>query len=246
VTTAPTNERVLLGFLTPSSNTRLEPLTARIVSGLADVSVHFSRFRVVDVSLADNAASQFDDRHLLAAAELLADARVDVIALSGTSGGWRGLDADRALCSAITERTGKPATTSTLALIEALGRSDSHRLGMVTPCPDDMQALIEQNLARAGISTTSSRNLGISANWELSEIDGPTLTGLVGEVAASRPDAITTFCTNFAAADLVEGWECEHDVAVFDSVALAVWRALELAGVPPGRVTGWGRLFQLP
>jgi maleate isomerase len=240
-----TNERVLLGFLTPSSNTRLEPLTERIVRGLPEVSAHFSRFRVVDVSLADAAASQFDDRHLLAAAELLADARVDVIALSGTSGGWRGLDTDRELCAAITERTGRPATTSTLALIEVLERSGAHRLGMVTPCPDDMQALIEQNLASAGISTVASRNLGISANWELSEIDAATLTELIDQVAAAGPDAITTYCTNFAAADLVAGWERQRDIPVYDSVALAVWRSLELAGVSPARVTGWGRLFEL-
>src|SRR5207248_1604339 len=112
--------RTILGILTPSSNTRLEPLTAQLVATLPGVSAHFSRFRVLDVGL--SAASQFDREPILAAAELLADAQVDSITWSGTSGGWRGIADDEALCAAITARTGIPATTSTLALLEALRR----------------------------------------------------------------------------------------------------------------------------
>jgi maleate isomerase len=47
-----TEKRTLLDVLTPSSNTRLEPLTSAMVAGLPGVSAHFGRFRVVDVGLA--------------------------------------------------------------------------------------------------------------------------------------------------------------------------------------------------
>ena len=114
------SKRVLLGVLTPSSNTRLEPLTADLLRGLPEVSAHFSRFRVVDVSLAPSALAQFDTSAILAAADLLADAQVDAIVWSGTSAGWLGLDSDRVLCAEITDRTGVAATTSTLAVLEAL------------------------------------------------------------------------------------------------------------------------------
>ena len=36
--------QVRLGMLTPSSNTALEPITRAMLAGIADVSVHFSRF----------------------------------------------------------------------------------------------------------------------------------------------------------------------------------------------------------
>ena len=39
-------KRILLGILTPSSNTALEPLTSAIVAGLPGVSAHFARFTV--------------------------------------------------------------------------------------------------------------------------------------------------------------------------------------------------------
>src|SRR5476651_1416083 len=42
---------IRLGMLTPSSNTVLEPVTAQIVAGLTDVTVHFSRFRVTEIGL---------------------------------------------------------------------------------------------------------------------------------------------------------------------------------------------------
>ena len=77
-------KRVLLGMLTPSSNTVLEPMTSAMVAGLADVSVHFGRFRVIEISLGKQALQQFDDGPILEAARLLADARVDVIAWNGT------------------------------------------------------------------------------------------------------------------------------------------------------------------
>ena len=77
-----------LGILTPSSNTSLEPLTCRIVADLDDVTAHFSRFSVTEISLHSEALNQFDDENIISAAKLLGDARVDVIGWSGTSSGW--------------------------------------------------------------------------------------------------------------------------------------------------------------
>jgi hypothetical protein len=65
--------------LTPSSNTALEPLTSALVAQLPGCSAHFSRFTVTEIALPEQALGQFDDRKILAVAELLADARVDVI-----------------------------------------------------------------------------------------------------------------------------------------------------------------------
>jgi len=77
--------RTLLGMLTPSSNTTLEPVTAAMLAGVPEASAHFGRFRVTEIALSDSALAQFDDREILAAAELLADARLDVIGWNGTS-----------------------------------------------------------------------------------------------------------------------------------------------------------------
>lgn len=55
------NARIRLGMLTPSSNTVLEPVSAAMVAGLPEVSVHFGRFKVTEIALSDQALKQFDD-----------------------------------------------------------------------------------------------------------------------------------------------------------------------------------------
>ena len=53
-------KRVLLGMLTPSSNTSLEPITTAMVAGLPEVSAHFSRFKVTEIALSSKALAQFE------------------------------------------------------------------------------------------------------------------------------------------------------------------------------------------
>jgi maleate isomerase len=73
-------KRALLGMLTPSSNTALEPLTPAMLSGLPEVTAHFGRFHATEASLQPHALGQFDEGPILEAARLPTDARVDVIA----------------------------------------------------------------------------------------------------------------------------------------------------------------------
>ncbi|MGH8431064.1 MAG: Asp/Glu/hydantoin racemase, partial [Solimonas sp.] len=105
-------------MLTPSSNTTLEPVTTRLLQGLPDVSAHFGRFRVTEISLSGKGLGQFDLEPMLGAADLLADARCHAICWNGTSAGWLGFDRDRELCAAIERRTGVSACSSVLALAE--------------------------------------------------------------------------------------------------------------------------------
>src|ERR1700682_5885658 len=111
-------QRTLIGMLTPSSNTTLEPVTSAMVSGLPEVSAHFGRFRVTEIALSERALAQFDDEEILTAAALLADAKLDMIGWNGTRAGWVGFEAGERLCRSITERTGIAACTAGVALQE--------------------------------------------------------------------------------------------------------------------------------
>src|ERR1043166_5985158 len=124
-------DRVFLGMLTPSSNTILEPVTTAMISGLPEVTAHFSRFKVTEIALSGPALAQFDDSEILRAAELLAHAKVNVIAWNGTSSGWLGFERDLRLCERITQATGIPACTAMLALNELLEKTDAKRIRFV-------------------------------------------------------------------------------------------------------------------
>jgi maleate isomerase len=238
------SRRVRLGMLTPSSNSVLEPLTSAMLADVPGVTAHFARFRVTEIALSDGALGQFDDANLVAAAALLADARVEVIAWNGTSAGWLGFDADRRLCRRITEATGVPATSSVLALEEVLRATGVERLGLVTPYLDEIQQRIVLAFGNAGFTTVAERHLGERVNFAFAEVEPARIAAMVRAVAAERPQAITTFCTNLDAAALAAPLERELGLPIYDTVSTAVWKSLCLAGVDPRAVKGWGRLFE--
>ncbi len=237
------SDRILLGMLTPSSNTVLEPMTTAMLDGLPEVSAHFGRFRVTEISLDDGALGQFDQDARLAAADLLADAQCNVIAWNGTSAGWMGFAHDEELCRRITERTGAAATSSILANNDLFRRHDVKRFGLVTPYTDDVQGRIIANYTEAGFECVAERHLGISRNFDFSEVSEDTIAGMIDDVAAAEPEAISVICTNLRGARLAERMEQRHGIPIYDSISVVVLRALELAGADPKRVTGWGRIF---
>jgi maleate isomerase len=234
-----------LGMLTPSSNTVLEPMTHAILSGLDGVTAHFSRFHVTEISLSQQALGQFEFDPIIQAARLLADAKVDAIAWNGTSGGWRGFAFERELCRRIEHETGIPATTCTLALLEILERTKARALGWATPYVDEIQDKILQTFGAAGFTCKAERHLRDRGNFSFGEISEERIDEMLREVVAERPDAAIIFCTNLRGAGLVDRLEQEFDVPIYDSVAITVWKSLLLAGVDPGRIRGWGRLFSL-
>jgi len=236
-------KRTLLGVLTPSSNTVLEPLTQAIVADLKDVTAHFGRFRVTEISLKDHALDQFVNKPIVEASLLLADARVNTIVWSGTSSGWLGFDADERLCNDIQSATGIPASTSVLALNEIFTKTGVKRFGLVTPYLDEIQDRIIANYRTAGFECVASENLRDRGNFSFSEITEEKLIDMVRQAAKAKPDAITIFCTNLRGAGIVERMEQEVGIPIYDTVATAVWKGMKIAGADTARVKGWGRLF---
>src|SRR3981081_3494453 len=236
--------RVFLGMLTPSSNTVLEPVTTAMIAGLPEVTAHFSRFKVTEIALSGPALAQFDDSEILRAAELLAHAKVDVIAWSGTSSGWLGFEADVRLCERITSVTGIAATTSMLALNELLASTQVKQLGFVAPYRDDVQNRILSNYGALGIACRGERHLGLQDNFSFSEVTRQQIIDMTRMVAREAPQAITVICKNLNAAPLVDDLEQEIGMPIYDTIATVIWKSLILAGVDPSRVTGWGTLFR--
>ncbi len=238
--------RALIGMLTPSSNTVLEPVTTRILAGIPNASAHFSRFRVTQIALSHEALAQFATAEILRAASLLADARCQVIAWNGTSAGWLGFGTDEALCREIEATTGARACTSVLALNEILALKQVRRIGLVSPYLPDVQARIIANYAAVGIEVIAEIHWDLQDNFSFAEVDDARIAAVIRDVAAARPDAIVVFCTNLRGAPLVAGLEAELGIPVYDTIATVVWKALLLCGEDPARVKGWGSVFATP
>lgn len=236
-------KRKLIGMLTPSSNTILEPVCADVLRDLRGTSAHFSRFTVTEISTDQRALGQFNREPMLDAAALLADAKMDVICWNGTSAGWLGFNRDIQLCDAITARTGIKATSAVLAMTDAFRMFDAERIGLVTPYVDDIQSMINDNFAKEGYPVVADEHLGISENFAFSQVAEEKLAQMTRQVAAQKPDAIVIFCTNLNGAKVAAELEPELGIPVIDSISLAIWGALRVCGVDTRPLAKWGRLF---
>lgn len=247
-----------LGVLTPSSNTALEPLTSALVASYGgarspleavapgSISAHFARFKVTEIALSDQALNQFQDSHILAAADLLADAKVDVIGWSGTAAGWMGFDKDQLLVERIQQRTGIAATTAVLALNEALQLQGIERIAIASPYTADVQQRIAANYARAGIQVVAESHEGIRDNHQFGLLEPELLLERLRRLAQSpqAPQALITYCTNLRAAQLAPALEAEFGIPLLDTVSTTVWGMLRRAGWPTAPLAAWGQLFQ--
>jgi maleate isomerase len=237
---------VRLGMLTPSSNTALEPITSAMLAGVPEVSAHFSRFKVTEIALSETALAQFDDSEILRAAELLAHAKVDVIAWNGTSASWLGFDRDERLCERITASTGIPARTTVLAYRDLFRRLGTKRIGLVTPYRKDVQDKIIAVWGSEGLSCVAERHLSLQDNFSFAEVPEAEVARLIEEVVHEGCDAVAVVCTNMRGAGAAGFLEARLDVPVFDSIAVTLWACLIATGVDPSRIEGWGGLFTNP
>jgi maleate isomerase len=136
-------------------------------------------------------------------------------------------------------------TTSTLALNKVLKFAKVKKLGLVTPYIGEVNEAIMANYGRIGypIAKERERHLNIAENTQIALVDADVLSKMVREVVANDADAVTTFCTNWNAAHLVDGWEKELGVPVFDSVATVVWDLCRMSGIDMSSASHWGRMF---
>jgi maleate isomerase len=230
-------------MLTPSSNTCLEPVTATILLDAgAAASMYASRVPVTRIALDPAADAQFEIEPMVAAARLLADAKVDLIVWNGTAGSWLGVDHDQTLVTAIEKATGIRATTSTLALLDAYRAFGVTRLGLAVPYTTDVTERIAARYAEYGVDCVSAASLELTENTDFASAPAQRVRQLIEQAGSGDVHGVAVVCTNVFGATHVADMEAQLGVPVFDSVAATLWQALQMAGASDV-ITGWGQLL---
>lgn len=209
---------VRIGLIVPSSNTVVEPEAARLARS---ASVHVTRVRVTEISLAAQAIAQFGTGVMTAAASLLGDARVDAVAWAGTAGSWLGIEHDLRIADAVSSAAGAPATTSTLALLESLRLAEVSRIGLVTPYVTPVVERIVATFAGSGITVTGESHLGLTENDSFARVGAGTLVAMARECAADA-QALVVLCTNVAGGRAAARMSEVTGLPVFDSIEVTL------------------------
>lgn len=235
-------QRHFVGVITPSGNTVVERISLGVARLLPEVSMHFSRTPVFGSS--DPSPDSYAVDGFLHAARLLAHATPDVLVWNGSKGAGIGFDHDRTLVETIQRETGIRTTTSLLGLEALMNAQSLRRIAVVTPYNDASQRKTLDCLAREGYECIAHAHAGLSDNLSYASVPAAQIAAMVREVAAAKPQAIVCLCTNFPAAVVAAEMEAELGLPVYDSTALGVWHAMQLAGVDTRPAAGlWGSLF---
>lgn len=221
-----------VGHITPSCNTVLEPVTAMLNAAVArDVSHHFTRIPVENISLLDTDVGQFTTPTMLAAAQSLCDGDMDAIVWNGTSGCWNGPAADEAMCGEVERATGVLMSTSTLAQFEVLRRLGITRFGLAVPYTDAVTERTIATYAEAGFDAVSHANLGMAVGKEMANVNLSRIRDLLRQADSPGAECLVVICTGLPAALVVEEMEQELGKPIFDSVAVTFEKALSLVGL---------------
>ncbi len=232
-----------LGVITPSGNTVVERITLAVLRCFPEVSAHFSRTPVF--GSVDPFPDGYDTEGMLAAARLLAHAAPDVLVWNGSKGGSIDFELDRDFVAAVKAETGIACTTSTLALDEALKKTGVTRYALVSPYDALYQNKIIKTFSREGYECVASAYADLRDNLSFARVAAADIATMLRTVAAAKPQAIVTFCTNFPAGIVVADMEAELGIPIYDSTVLPVWKALKMTVIDTRRGRAWGRLFEL-
>lgn len=228
-----------IGLLVPSSNTTVEPEFYRSLP--ANVTLHTARLFLTEIT-PEAILRMVED--LEQQSRLLASADVDVIVMGATAPSFlKGAGYDREVMARIEKAAGKPATTTSTALLRALRFLDAKRIALGSAYTDKVNAIAQGFLEANGLKVVAARGLGMVDNLAVGRLGPESAYDLARDAAHADADAVVLACTNWRSMDVIERLERELGKPVVSTTQVSVWDALRLVGYR-GEISGYGRLLR--
>jgi len=229
---------VKIGIIVVSVNTVLEPELSRAVP--EGVELHFTRARLRSE---DPAELKRMEEEGPAAAELLADAGMDVIVFACTAASlYRGPGQDREIVDRIEARTGIRAVATSGAVLKAFEALGMRKIGLGSPYSDRMNRMEETFFRGSGVDVLRMKGLGCKGG-EMALVPTDEVRRTAQAVNSPDADGIFLSCTNWRTLGIIESLERELGKPVTSSNQATLWAALRMAGVKEP-VPGFGRLLR--
>jgi maleate isomerase len=229
-----------IGLLVPSTNIPAEMDAHRLVP--EGVSVTTGRVRFAGEVTVDTVRTHLG--YLDEAADLLASAGVDVM-LYGMSGGSlvKGPAGDRELAAAMTQRTGIPFITASLAMVEAFQTLGVRRVACLTPYPGEFDALLARYFAAHDIEAVDIKTMGLKDVRQILRVTPQMQYEAVKACHLAAADGVFLSATGWSTVDAIRLIERDAGKPAVSAIQGGIWAALKRLGVRGG-VRGFGRLLE--
>ena len=228
-----------IGLLVPSSNTTVEPEFYRALP--RSVTLHTARLFLTRIA-PDAILGMVEDMEKQA--KLLASADVDVIVLGATAPSFlNGLGYDRELIAKLEAATGKRATTTSTALVEAIRHVGAKRVVLGSAYDEKVNGIAASFLRASGVDVVDMAGLALVDNLVVGRLSSDTAYDLALKVNRAEADAIVLSCTNWQTMDAIERIERETGKPVITTTQATIWAALRAIGHTEP-IQGYGRLLR--
>lgn len=230
--------RARIGLIIPSSNRLTEPQFHQYCP--SGVVPHVTRLRITQPPRRLPLEMLDEIRE---AATLLAHAKCDITVFHCTGSSMEaGLDAERQVVDAIAQTTGRQATSTASALLEAFRALGARRLVLVSPYRGNDHEI--DFLREAGLEVLHDRALALDGSDGLCSAPAELFLQATLEEADPDADAYFISCTNIRSPEVVAELEARLGRPVVTSNQATLWYCLRACGVSDV-VPGLGTLFTL-
>ncbi len=228
-----------IGLFVPSSNTTIEPEFYRVLP--ENITLHSVRLYLTQIAT-DSIENVVKDIEVQA--RNLASADVDVLVFGATAPSFlKGLGYDREITARIEKASGKPATTTSTALVEALQHLGVKRLALGAAYDDRVNAIAQNFLQSNGFEVVKARGLGLVDNLVVGRLDASSAIKLAREIDTPDAEAIVLACTNWKSMEVLEIIEQELGKPVISTTQVSIWAALRMLKETK-EILGYGQLLR--
>ena len=227
-----------IGVLLPSSNSVQEPDFWRVLP--KHITQHVARMRLTQVEA--NSTLRIVEE-IETESRKLADVDVDVIVLAATAPSSRnGIGYDRELIARIEAASGKPATTASTALLEALRALSAKTIVLGAPWSDAINRTTAAFIEANGFSVVAAAALGLVDNLDIGLLDPQTAYDVGRRIDRPEADAVMLACGNWSTFAVIERLERDLGKPVLTTNQVSLWHALKIIGGEP--LNGLGVLLR--
>jgi maleate isomerase len=225
------------GILVPSTNTTCEIEFCRLPP---DLQVHTAR-------LGKAKGSPFSpslEADVAYQAQLLGEAKVEVIALAQTSASLFADDYDEMTIQRMREASGVPSLTSAEAIGRALKALGTQRIAMATPYSEEVIERAKRYYARKfAIEVIASESLGATDSYAIGKMDAAAAQAAFSRIDRADVEALVVPGGNFPTLHRIAGWEAEFGKPVVTTNQATLWAVLRAMRMHMP-LAGKGRLLE--
>jgi len=230
------------GALIPSTNTTCEIEYSHLLPA-AVCQAHYARVKTSSAS-----KSPFSpplDADVAYQSQMLATARVEIIALIQTSACLFADDYDAVTCARITENAGGiPALTSAMAIGEAARALGVRGVALVSPYSEEVNARARRYFeGKYGLQVAAIEGFAATDSYAIGKLGPENARDAFARIDRPEIEAFVVPGGNFPTMASIAGWEKEFNKPVITTNQAAVWAVLRRLG-SKDPIPGVGRLLE--